>query len=62
MEAGHVMKTHNIHAFKLFGRYYTTNPRRKKKYSMDDESWELSFRGLFYKIRAVLRNEVTRLV
>lgn len=62
MEEGHVMQSREIRAFKLFGGYYTTNPNRKKRYSMDDTSWKWDEeKGFFWRLSQVLSGKVYRL-
>ena len=58
IDDGAVLKTnYGIKAFKLFGRYYTTNKNRKKRYSFDDRSWRYTRHGLLWRIWKVLKRE-----
>ena len=59
---GVVLETnYSIKAFKLFGKYYTTNMRRKRLYSFDDTSWKPTKHGFLWKCLTVYKGKAKRL-
>ena len=59
---GIVLKTnHNIKAFKLYGNQYTTNSKRKGRYSFDDKSWKETSYSVYWKIWMVVTNKAKKL-
>lgn len=56
---GKVLQTnHKIKSFKLFGKLYTTNFKRKKPYSFDDKSWKVANHSVFWKMTQVATGKV----
>ena len=62
LEQGLVLSNYQVHYFKLWGNYYTTNHRRKARYSLDNKYWTLdATKSVWWKIKQVLSNKVYKL-
>ncbi len=62
LEQGVVYRSQNIYTFKFRNDYYTSGKKRRKRYSMDDCSWELdASKGSLWKFSQVVLGKVRKL-
>lgn len=61
IDKGAVLRSNQILSFKLFGNLYTTNRRRRRRYSFDDGSWKLTDHSWFYKVQMVLAKKAFKM-